>query len=88
MKIIVSPLAEKGLRKLSKVNQIVVAKRIRALATSGPRANDEQLKGYKNILRTRIGDIRIVYKKTKTIFYIILVGQRKDIYEKLKRLLT
>lgn len=87
MKIIISPLAEKQLRKLSKVNQIILAKKIRTIITAPQGTGIEQLKGYKNIYRTRLGDFRIVYRKSKHELYIILIGHRRDIYEKLKRLL-
>ena len=86
MKITVSPRAEKQLRKLSKVNQIIVAKKIRFLRATGPKAS-EGLTGYKGIYRTRVGDLRIVYKRTASVLYIILIGHRKDIYERLKKLL-
>ena len=86
MKVIVSTLAEKQLRKFSKVNQIIIAKKIRKIAALQETGN-EQLKGYKNIFRVRVGDIRIVYRKSRSELYIILIGHRRDIYEKLKRLL-
>jgi mRNA interferase RelE/StbE len=88
MKVIVSPLAEKQLRKFSKVNQIIIAKKIRAIVTTPQGTGSEQLKGYKNIYRTRLGDLRIVYRKSKHELYIILIGHRRDIYEKLKRLFS
>ena len=88
MRVIVSPLAEKQLQKFSKVNQIIIAKKVRTIATT-PRASEyEQLKGYKNIYRARLGDLRIVFRKSKHELYIILIGHRRDIYEKLKRLLS
>ena len=86
MKVIVSTLAEKQLRKFSKVNQIIIAKKIRKIAALQETGN-EQLKGYKNIFRVRVGDIRIVYRKSRGELYIILIGHSRDIYEKLKRLL-
>lgn len=85
MKVKVSPLAEKQLRKLSKVNQIIVAEKIRKLAAR-QEIKQGQLTGYKNIFCVRIGNLRIVYKKSKTRLYIILIGHRRDVYEKLKRL--
>jgi len=87
MKVIVSPLAERQLRKFSKVNQIIIAKKIRAIVAAPRGVGSKQLKGYKNIYRTRLGDFRIVYRKSKHELYIILIGHRRDIYEKLKRLL-
>lgn len=86
MRIIISPRAEKELKKLSKVSQIIIAKKIRTL-TSPQIKNRELLRGYKNVERVRVGDYRIVYKKTTNLIYIILIGHSKDIYNKLKKLL-
>lgn len=87
MKIILSPHAEKQLRKISKVDQIIIAKRIRSIQKSTQVGKTEKLQGYKNVFRIRIGDYRIVYKKTKSLFYIILIGHRKEIYKLVSRLL-
>lgn len=86
MKIRISLRAEKQLRKVSKINQISITKKIRELRYYSVR-NEEKLKGYENIYRVRIGDFRIVYKKTSKELYIILIGHRKDIYRILKHLL-
>lgn len=88
MKIILSPRAEKQLRKLSKVNQIIIANKIRSISKSAEVPGEKRLKEYKNIYRVRIGDYRIVYKKTTKELYIILIGHRKDIYKIVKRLLA
>ena len=86
MRIIISPQAEKKLRKLQKLEQIAIAKKIRQIS------NDEgniatKLKGYKDVYRVRIGDFRIIYRFIAGDLRIILIGHRKDIYEELKRLL-
>ncbi len=86
MKIIILEKAEKTLKTLPKIDQIAIAKKIRSLTTNSNFLNEEKLKGYKNIFRVRIGDYRILYKRTKNIIYIILIGHRKNIYELLKRL--
>lgn len=88
MKIILSPRAEKQLKKLSKVNQIIIANKIRSISKSAEVSGEKRLKEYKNIYRVRIGDYRIVYKKTTKELYIILIGHRKDIYKIVKRLLA
>lgn len=85
MKIILSSRAEKELRKLSKVNQIAIAKKIRSLKESQV-SQEEKLKGFQNIFRVRVGNFRIVYKKTSPEIYIILIAHRKDIYDLLRRL--
>lgn len=85
MKVIISPKAEHELEYLPKIDQIALAKKIRSL-TGIQVVNAEKLKGYKNIFRTRVGNYRIVYRKTTEEIYIILIGHRKNIYDLLKRL--
>ncbi|MBI5123075.1 type II toxin-antitoxin system RelE/ParE family toxin [Candidatus Roizmanbacteria bacterium] len=87
MKITLSPLAEKKLRKLPKIDQIAIAQKIRSLKEEKNLLTAEKLQGYKDIYRIRIGNYRIVYRKFSDLFYIILIGHRKDIYEVLQRLL-
>lgn len=84
MKIVISPRAEKDLKRLSKIDQIATARKIRQLGRL--LAQEEKLKGFPNIFRVRVGDFRIVFKKTPYEIYIILIGHRKDIYNLLKRL--
>ena len=49
MRTILSPRAEKELKKLSKLNQIAVAKKIRLMGDGSFQKKEEKLKGYKNI---------------------------------------
>lgn len=86
MRIIISPRAENGLRKLSKIDQIAIARKIRNLKETQIITQEEKLKGFLNIFRVRVGGFRIVYKKTRQEIYIILIGHRKDIYNLLRRL--
>lgn len=88
MKVVISPRAEKQLRQASKVDQISIAKKIRTIGASRRVSGEEKPKGFKNIYRVRIGDYRIVYKKTSNELYIILIGHRRDIYRVLKRLFS
>ncbi len=87
MKVILSPQAEKQLKKLSKVNQIAIAKKIRVIRDSSKIEGGEKLKGFQNIFRIRVGDYRIVYRKTKSEVYIVLIRHRKDVYRLVKQLL-
>ena len=87
MKITLSPLAEKKLKKLPKIDQIAIAQKIRSLEEEKKLLTAEKLQGYKNTYRIRIGNYRIVYRKFSNRIYIILIGHRKDIYEVLQRLL-
>jgi len=82
MKVTILPRAEKELRKLPKFDQIAVAVKIRSLPNSSI-SGEEKLSGYAHIYRVRVGNYRIVYKKTSEEITIILIGNRKDIYRML-----
>lgn len=86
MKAIISPRAEKELKKISKINQIAIAKKIRSLAEVKV-LNEEKLSGLKDVFRVRVGEYRIVYRKTKEEIYIVLIGHRKEIYRLVNQLL-
>ena len=85
MRITISSRAEKQLRKIPKTDQIAIARKIRLFVLSV--TAEEKLSGFKNIYRVRIGDYRLVYRKTESEIYIILIGHRKDIYNLLTRFL-
>lgn len=87
MKIILSPHAEKRLKKLPKIDQIAIAQKIRSLQEEKNDLTAEKLHGYIDIYRVRVGKYRIVYKKSSESCFIILIGHRKDIYAVLQRLL-
>lgn len=87
MKVILSPQAEKRLRKLNKIDQIALARKIRNLQTEEKSVPAERLVGYTDIFRIRVGEYRLVYRKFTQRIYIILIGHRKDIYEILSRLI-
>jgi mRNA interferase RelE/StbE len=87
MKIAISPLAKKQLRKISKPDQIAIGQKIRLLKEESVSLQEEKLQGYNNIFRVRVGDYRIVYKKVSQEIYIILIRHRKDVYRLVKELL-
>ncbi len=87
MTLIISPQAEKKLKKIPKFDQIAIAKKIRSLTTASENHSEEKLSGNQNIYRVRVGDYRIVYRRSTKSIYIILLGHRKDIYELLNRLI-
>lgn len=86
MKITILPRAEKELRKLPKFDQIAVAAKIRTLPNSSV-MGEEKLAGYPHIYRVRVGNYRIVYKKTSEVIAIVLIRHRRDVYRLLKELL-
>lgn len=86
MRLRIAERAEKDIRELGKVSQMVVAKKIRGL----PENNDsgsENLAGFSGIYRVQVGNYRIVYRKTSEGIFVILVGHRRDIYKRVKQLL-
>lgn len=85
MKIVISPRAEKELKKIPKINQISIVKKIRSLTIS-LNLNKEKLTGYKDIYRVRAGQYRIVYREKNNKIFIILIGHRRDIYRLLSQL--
>jgi len=87
MKIILSPHAEKRLKKLPKIDQIAIAQKVRSLREEKNNLTAEKLHGYIDIYRVRVGNYRIVYRKLSESYYIVLIGHRKDIYDLLQRLL-
>ncbi len=87
MKVEISPKAKKQLKKLTKLEQIVVAKKIRLLSKREGTKSIQKIKKHKNVYRVRVGDLRIVYKKYKKKIRIILIGHRRDIYKLVDRLL-
>lgn len=86
MNIILAPRAEKQLRKLPKFDSLAVAQKIRNLPQMDTSAA-EKLSGFKNIYRIRVGNYRIVYRKTGNSIYIVLIGHRRDVYRLVKELL-
>ena len=87
MKVILSPRAEKELKKIHKIDQIAVVKKLRLLQkVSTSEVKKGKLVGYPDIFRIRVGQYRIVYHHEEDEMYIILIGDRKDIYQLLERL--
>lgn len=86
MKAVFSPLAEKQLKKLPKIVQISVARKVRNINDEVVAANMKYLSGYKGLYRIRVGDYRLVFRKYTNKAYFILIGHRKEIYLLLKKL--
>ena len=67
MNVTISPKAEKQLKKLNKIDQIAIIRKIQNLYQE---QNIQKLQGHKDIYRVRVGDFRIVFKKSKKKIYI------------------
>lgn len=86
MKVILSPSAEKELKRIHKLDQIAVVKKLRLLQKASiSEVQKEKLVGHPDIFRIRVGQYRIVYRHMKHECYIVLIGHRKDIYQLLER---
>lgn len=86
MSIKISSRAEKQFLKLPKFDQIAVSKKIRSLLVPNI-VSAEKLSGYKDVYRVRVGDYRVVYKRSESEVYIILIRHRRDVYKLLKDIL-
>lgn len=86
MRVVISPKAEKELKKLHKIDQIAIAQRIRAVPGGLRVHQEEKLEGFRTIFRIRVGNYRIVYRKSFQEIYIILIAHRKDVYRLLEQL--
>jgi mRNA-degrading endonuclease RelE of RelBE toxin-antitoxin system len=87
MKVLLSSLAKRQLKKLPKIIQFSVAKRARDLGAGNEIPNIKPLVKYKNTYRTRISNYRMVYRAVGSEIFIILIEHRKSVYESLKRIL-
>jgi len=88
MNVLLSNRAEKQLRTLPKIDQLAVAQKIRLIRDSVHAIpQEEKLSGYTNIFRVRVGNYRIVYRKTTQQLFIVLIRHRKDVYRMIKEIL-
>lgn len=85
MKVILSPRAKKQLKSVGRAVQIILAKKIREFVVS--LTGEQKMTGYQNMYRIRVGNYRIVYRRTSEQIYVILIGHRKEIYRLLRELL-
>ena len=85
MKVILSPTSKKQLKSVGRAVQIILAKKIREFVVS--LTEEQKLTGYRNLYRIRVGNYRIIYRRTHEEVYIVLIGHRREIYRLLKALL-
>jgi len=79
-KIVTTKQVEKFIRKQDKATQ----KRIAQAVLELPSGDIKKLKGYIDLFRLRVGDIRIILEKDEEEYRIILIdiGSRGQIYNK------
>ena len=88
-KVEIRPAALEFIRKLSPKHQRQIRSKIDGLENNPRPANAEQLRGYADFWRLRSGDYRIIYTIQDQILLVtvVTVGNRGDIYERLRRML-
>lgn len=87
-RIEVTPRAQKDLRALPVRERKRVADQIDALKTDPRPTGCKKLKGREDFYRVRVGDYRVVYQIEDEVLLILIVrvGDRKEIYEIIRRL--
>ena len=78
--------AEKELKKIPKIDQLAIARKIRKLEDGLEKIPEQKLKGFKNISRIRVGRYRLVFLEVKGGIEIFLIAHRREVYQLLKRM--
>jgi mRNA-degrading endonuclease RelE of RelBE toxin-antitoxin system len=85
MQVILSSLALKKLKKISRFDQIAILKKLKSMELQLPTVQVKKLGGY-NLLCLRVGNYRIVYEKQRDKVYVPIIAHRREVYNLLKRL--
>ena len=67
----------KYLRKLTDDTQVRLEKAINGI----PTGDIKLLRGYPNMYRLRVGDIRVIFKRDGNNIYVLRIGPRGDVYK-------
>jgi len=86
--IVIEKRAQKFLESLDEATQTQIINKLKMLVTQTHCLDIKKLKGYNNLFRVKIDNVRIVYEPMHKIItiYVIYIGFRKSVYEELKRL--
>jgi len=76
---------KKELRKLSRIDRILIVQKIELLKREPRPEGSAKLKGSRDLFRIRHGDYRVIYRVKKDILIIIIIriGHRSEIYKNL-----
>jgi len=87
-RIEVTPRARKDLKALPAREKQRVAEQIDALRTDPRPTGHKKLKGREDFYRIRVGNYRVVYQVEDEVLLILIIriGDRKEIYEIIRRL--
>lgn len=86
MLVILSPLVEKKLKKIHKLDQLAILRKIKLLESGPEPTGTKKMSGYTNLWRLRVGNYRIVYERQKNKLYVPVIGHRREVYQLLKRI--
>lgn len=82
------PSAEKAFGKLTQSVRKQLTPKIERLRSDAKPVGSKRLEGHNLLRRIRTGDYRVVYKlpEEDQVIWILLVGDRKNVYRDLERL--
>lgn len=77
-----TPRAERELAALQRSDQLRIAKRVEALATTPRPSGCKKLAGPEGFYRIRVGDFRVIYaiQDCKLLILIIRIANRREVY--------
>lgn len=81
----VAPAARRQIRRLPRIVQKRIIKKLEALEEDPRPPGVEKLSGGADFYRLRVGDYRIIYRVEDQILWVLVlkVGDRKEVYRKL-----
>ena len=88
-RIIVERKAQKILDKLNASEHEKIVFKIKDLVSPTQQSlNIKKLQGYKNVYRLKVDDYRVIFSVIldKKMLIVLVIGHRKEIYDKLKRI--
>ena len=82
MRITLSSRAKKELKKIQKIDQISLVKKLKSLTDPSLQKKGEKLTGYSDMFRVRVGDYRILYEVdyTNSLIGIVKIDKRPKVY--------
>ena len=77
-----SATSERQLRKLDRADRLRILLAVRDLAAEPYPRGARKLQGYEDVLRIRVGTLRIIYsvESARLLIIVLKIGRRKDVY--------
>ena len=78
------PSAAKELRKINKIDQTRIAKKIQERASNPDPPGIQKIVGGDGELRLRVGNYRVIYavEEGRLIILVLTIGHRREVYKK------